>query len=65
MKLNTIPFKKEAIKEYLDSCIKHWRKKKKEAEEESEDFLVAMCYIDAFQSVRMSLFSELLEKEIN
>jgi len=61
--MDTVPFNETEIKEYLDSCIKHWRKKKKESEEESEDSLVAMCYIDAFQSVRMSLFSELLEKE--
>lgn len=24
----TVPFKEEDVKEYLDVCIKHWRKKK-------------------------------------
>lgn len=55
----TLRFKEEDVKEYLDSCIKYWRKRKEEALIHSEA-LVASCYIDAFQSVRVSLFEELL-----
>ena len=66
----------EVIKEYLDIVITNWRKRKKESEEilkdirstewsgiagqYEEEILVASCYIDAFQSVRASLFGELL-----
>ncbi len=56
----TIPFEKEAVKKYLDSCIKLWREKKKEASD-AEDRLMAACYVDAFQSVRTSIFGELLK----
>lgn len=46
----------DEIKKYLDSCIVYWRKKR---DEESCEF--AKYYIDAFQSVRNSIFDELLE----
>ena len=53
---DTVPFTEKDVKEYLDKVITHWR----------------MCdappgmashYVDAFQSVRMSLFGELLPQE--
>lgn len=66
----------DKIKEYLDNAIINWRKRKNGTEdtlkdirstefsflEESykEEILVASCYIDAYQSVRVSLFGELL-----
>jgi hypothetical protein len=72
----TIPLNDIEIKEYLDSVIINWRKRKKESEDilkeirstewsrmagqYEEKILVASCYIDAFQSVRVSLFGELL-----
>lgn len=46
----------DEIKKYLDSCIVYWRKKR---DEESCEF--AKYYIDAFQSIRNSIFDELLE----
>lgn len=46
----------EEIKDYLDSCIVYWRKKR---DEENCEF--AKYYIDAFQAVRNSIFNELLE----
>ena len=52
-----IPFTKKAVKEYLDKCILYWRKKKKEG------CVYAHYYIDAFQSVRVSLFGKTLEKK--
>jgi hypothetical protein len=50
--LKTIPFTKTDIKEYLDRCIEFWRAKR-----EAGDVL-ADSYIDAFQSVRTTIFGE-------
>ena len=61
--MNTVPFNKEAVKEYLDDCIRYWRKEGKKAEMETPEKLNAICYIDAFQSVRISLFGKLLKRE--
>lgn len=65
----------EAIKEYLDNAIIKWRTKRDEAkngylqallrtEEKKFDkeLLITCCYIDAYQSVRLSLFDELLPR---
>lgn len=51
----TVKFEKEEVKKYLDECITFWRKQRDEGETEK-----APCYIDAYQSVRMSLFGETL-----
>jgi len=56
--LKVIPFNKTDIKAYLDRCIRHWRKRRDEG-----DFVQAPCYIDAFQSVRTTLFDETLPEE--
>jgi len=50
--IKTIPFTKREIKAYLDTCIEYWRAKE-------ENFDVATYYIDAFQSVRMTLFGNI------
>jgi len=71
-----IPLNDIEIKEYLDNVITNWRKRKIESKDilkdilntewsgmagqYEEEILVASCYIDAFQSVRVSLFGELL-----
>lgn len=52
----TIPFTSAAVRDYLDGAIRQWR----EYHATGEDQLLAACYIDAFQSVRVSLFGELL-----
>lgn len=54
VRLATIPFKKKEIKGYLDRCISFWRKKREEGDP------MALYYIDAFQSVRTTLFGETL-----
>ena len=56
-KVQTIPFTESDIKEYLDRSITHWRWQRDETllEEEGEE---AACYIDAFQSMRLTLFGE-------
>ena len=61
----TIPFDAVSVQKYLDGCIVYWRKKRKKAvtAKNEEDELVAMCYVDAFQSVRNSIFGELLSVE--
>ena len=45
-------------KQYLDDCIRHWRKIEKDKSQDKNQ--IAKYYIDAYQSVRMSLFGELL-----
>ena len=60
--MSTIPFAEKDVKNYLDKAIKAWRIKKIEAVSD-EYKMLSGCYIDAFQSVRISLFGELLEKE--
>lgn len=47
----------ETMLKYLDEAIEYWRDKR----DDSEEYEFAHCYIDAFQSVRVSLFGELLE----
>ncbi len=62
-----IPFKEEKIKHYLDTCIRYWRDKRDKIKKHkflsmfTNEKLIADCYIDAFQSVRTSIFDELLK----
>ena len=58
----TIEFKEDVVQKYLDTSIGLWRKTLEEVEN-GEDKLKAECYIDAFQSVRTSLFGETKPKE--
>lgn len=60
--MSTVPFNKKDVKEYLDDCIRYWRKKKEVAEEGTPEKLMAVCYVDSYQSVRISLFGKLLKK---
>lgn len=53
-------FDEDVVKDYLDTCIKHWRKRR-----EFRGYEYAIYYIDAYQSMRNSLFGELLEGEDN
>lgn len=48
----------DEIKEYLDLVIKRWRQQRDE-----ENCEYAKYYIDAFQSVRLSIFGSLLGEE--
>ena len=49
-----VEFTEKAIKAYLDDAIGFFREQKKQGDE------TAVFYIDAYQSVRASLFDELL-----
>ena len=53
----TIPFTKEAVKKYLDDCIILSRKERDSGEEKARMY---GYYVDAYQSVRTSLFGEIL-----
>ena len=50
------------LKMYLEEAIGKWRQAKIDADlqKAGDDALMAMCYIDAFQSVHVSAFGELL-----
>ena len=54
-----LPFEKEAILSYLDTAIAVWRSKRDGAETPAYRTL-AIHYIDAYQSVRMSIFGGVL-----
>ena len=47
---------KESVLQYLDECITFWR-----TQRDNKNCKYAKYYIDAFQSVRNSLFGELLK----
>ena len=70
---NVVEFTEEAVKEHLDDCIRFWREREKKARfgplsrndpgaarEAAHQEDMAKHYIDAYQSVRSSLFGELL-----
>lgn len=57
----TIPFTEEAVKDYLDSAIRKWRRVRQTQQEHIDPTVT--CCINVFQSVRTALFGELLPKE--
>jgi hypothetical protein len=56
----TVPFRRKAVKAYLDRCIRHSRKRRDSYPEGHPGKDMALASVDAFQSVRVSLFGELL-----
>ncbi len=57
LSLDKVPFEESKVKEYLDNCIVFWREQRESGGEMSA---IAVYYVDAFQSMRTSLFGELL-----
>lgn len=59
--MSEVQFTKEAVIKYLDDNIDYWRKQKLESIErfDLDDEIMSTHYIDAYQSVRLSLFGEL------
>lgn len=55
-----VPFEQDAVKEYLDKAITNWRKTRDDKDSSVSAIRQANHYVDAFQSMRMSLFGELL-----
>ena len=54
---SAVPFTQEDVRKYLDTCIVFWRKKCDSGGEGAE---MAGYYVDAYQSVRESLFGGVL-----
>lgn len=50
-----LPFEEAYVKGYIDECIRHWR---------GSDEPHAEYYVDAYQSVRASVFGETLSKRV-
>lgn len=50
----TVPFTEESVKDHLDKCILFWRAQRKDG------MVTASQYIDAYQSLRISLFGTTL-----
>lgn len=62
--LSTIPFTEEAVRDYLDECITLWRGHVNGEYGEDHPYRkIASYYVDAYQSVRISLFGEQLPPE--
>ena len=53
-----IPFTKESVQDYLDKAIERWREVRDGGGDAGD---VAVYYIDAYQSIRASLFGETLK----
>lgn len=49
----------DELRTYLDDAINKWREQRAQAPTDSDQHTAA-CYVDAFQSVRVSVFGELL-----
>lgn len=49
----------DELRDYLDDSIRAWREQRDSNIGRAEEH-TATCYIDAFQSVRVSVFGELL-----
>ncbi len=57
MKNKVISFTKKDVKKYLDECIIFWR------DTRNKDYdSFAPIYVDAYQSIRMSLFDAKLDE---
>lgn len=70
MSIPKLQMNEEQILGYLDNAIKNWRERVKHASAKQkndpiyeENLLISRCYVDAFQSMRVSLFGELLPKD--
>jgi len=55
-KSNLINFTEKDVMKYLDGCIDHWRNIKETGNNYEKE--IAVYYVDAFQTVRTSLFGE-------
>lgn len=69
----TVEFSKEEVLRFLDARIDFWRKEKSEPValpvdetiDNERHKLICSCYIDAYQSMRVSIFGELLPPKSN
>ena len=54
-----VPLTQEGLTEYLDACVRSWRQRRDSAESAAERDMAAY-YVDAFQSMRISVLGSLL-----
>ena len=59
-----VPFTPKEVIKYLDNCIYSWRKHRDNMSHTKAQRLQAVYYVDAYQSVRTSLFGITLKKKI-
>lgn len=63
MSLPKLQITEEQVLGYLDNAIREWRVRVQKERIGTRGHLMATCYVDAFQSMRVSLFLELLSPE--
>lgn len=56
----TLRHNPDIIKTHIDMMIHHWRGKLRVSDPNSDAQLRAACYVDAYQSMRSTMFGELL-----
>lgn len=59
----TVVFTEQAIRDHLDACIRLWRERLVRADGTTVLPLQAASYIDAYQSMRVALFGDILPVE--
>ncbi len=59
--MDCVEFKEKAVREYLDRAITKWREVRNSETPDSAAQSKADHYVDAFQSIRVSLFGEVLQ----
>ena len=59
--MDRVEFKEEAVKEHLDRVITKWSGVRNSATPDSVEQVKAVCYVDAYQSMRVSLFGEVMQ----
>lgn len=58
---DTLPVTPEALQEHLDIGIRFWRIARDDSNTSGDWRMMARCYIDAYQSVRITFLGSLLE----
>lgn len=56
----TIRYTPEIILAHIDMTIHHWRSRLRDTAPDSLEQVRCACYVDAYQSMRSTLFGELL-----
>lgn len=62
MKMDMVKFTKKDVREYLETTIRFWRNYRDNAVNRDHK-VMATYYVDAYQSVHMSLFGKTMELE--
>ena len=57
--MERVEFEEEAVREHLNRLITYWRELRNSVTPDSNDQFKANCYVDAYQSLHVSLFGEI------